>query len=44
VRLLLEKGIDVYASDKTGRTALMWASEQGHTQIAELLRSYGATR
>jgi ankyrin repeat protein len=44
VKLLLEKGIDVNAQDKTGRTALKWASEQGQTQIAELLTSYGATQ
>jgi ankyrin repeat protein len=42
VKLLVAKGMDVNAKDKNGRTALMWATEQGHTPIVELLKAHGA--
>jgi ankyrin repeat protein len=32
----------VNAEDKDGKTALMVASEKGHKEIVELLKSYGA--
>ena len=35
-------GANVNAKDNLGRTALMWASRNGHTGIANLLRKYGA--
>jgi ankyrin repeat protein len=42
VRLLMEKGVDLTARDKTGRSALDWALTQGDTEVARLLRSRGA--
>jgi len=41
--LLLEKGADVNVKDKDGKTALIYASENGHKEVAALLKSYGAT-
>ena len=32
-----EKGADVNAKDSVGRTALIWASWQGHTETAKFL-------
>jgi len=32
----------VDAEDKRGRTALMYALENGHKEIVKLLKSYGA--
>lgn len=37
VRLLLSFGADTNLQDKQGTTALMFASERGHTHIARLL-------
>lgn len=37
VRLLLSCGADANIQDKAGTTALMFASERGHTHIARLL-------
>ena len=42
VELLLENGADVNAKDKKGWTALKLATHQGHKEIVELLKSYGA--
>src|SRR5438093_10357847 len=41
VRLLMEKGADLGARDKAGRTALDWALLQGKTQVTRLLRDAG---
>ena len=38
VKLLLEAGADINMKDESGRTALMWAVERGHTDIVELLQ------
>jgi ankyrin repeat protein len=42
VQLLLEKGAQIEAEDKTGATALLCASHKGHQTIAELLLDRGA--
>jgi ankyrin repeat protein len=39
VAFLLEKGIDVNQQDKDGHTALMWASEQDHKEIVQMLEA-----
>lgn len=41
VKLLLSCGTDVNAQDREGSTALMCASEHGHTHIARLLLETG---
>lgn len=41
VRLLMEKGADLGARDKAGRTALDWALLQGDTEVSRLLRDAG---
>jgi ankyrin repeat protein len=40
--LLLDAGADVNVKDKEGRTGLMRAQEEGHTEIVELLKKAGA--
>lgn len=42
VKLLLEKGADIDAKDRLGRTALIHASMKGKTDIIELLIKSGA--
>jgi len=42
VKQLLENGADVNAENKYGLTALMYASYNGHKEVVELLKSYGA--
>ncbi|MGQ9571383.1 MAG: ankyrin repeat domain-containing protein, partial [Thermodesulfovibrionales bacterium] len=37
-----EKGADINAKDKSGWTAIMWASKNGHTEIVEYLKGKGA--
>ena len=41
-RMLLDKGVDVNWKDKSGYTALSWASGYGHVQIVKLLLDRGA--
>jgi len=41
-QLLLEKGADVNAIDRTIRTPLHWASQNGHLETAQLLLEKGA--
>ena len=42
VKALLAKGTDVNVKDKDGKTALMSASNKGHTEIVEMLLAKGA--
>jgi ankyrin repeat protein len=42
VELLISKGADINAKDNTGKTALSYAVENGHPEIADLLRKHGA--
>lgn len=41
VRYLLEAGASVNAITGTGDTALTYACENGHTDVADLLLQYG---
>lgn len=41
-RYLLNAGADVHAQTQTGDTALTYACENGHTDVAELLLRAGA--
>ncbi|MDH3492282.1 MAG: ankyrin repeat domain-containing protein [Acidobacteriota bacterium] len=38
IRLLLKNGADKSLKDKTGKTALDWAKETGHTEMVEILK------
>ncbi|KAK9744180.1 Ankyrin repeats (3 copies) [Popillia japonica] len=42
VKYLLENNADVHAQTQTGDTALTYACENGHTDVADLLLQYGA--
>ncbi|KAK4160704.1 ankyrin repeat-containing domain protein [Cladorrhinum sp. PSN259] len=42
VRLLLEKGANIEATDSNGRTALSWATLKGHEPVVRLLLEQGA--
>jgi len=42
VELLIARGADANIRDYRGRTALDLAEQQGHTEIAEMLRKHGA--
>jgi ankyrin repeat protein len=39
----IKRGVDVNARDPKGWTALMWASERGHADVARLLLDHGAS-
>ena len=41
-RALIDAGADVNIKDKDGSTALMWASDNGHTETVKLLIDAGA--
>lgn len=41
-KLLLGKGADLKAREEKGKIPLAVANEEGHTEIVELLRKYGA--
>jgi len=41
-KILLANGAEVNAKDKYGRTPLYIANQQGHAEIVDLLRKYGA--
>lgn len=42
VKYLLENNANVHAATQTGDTALTYACENGHTDVADLLLRYGA--
>jgi len=42
VELLITEGANVNARDAAGRTPLLYAKDQGNTEITELLRKHGA--
>jgi ankyrin repeat protein len=42
VRFLLRSGVPAGVRDREGRTPLSLARQNGHADVAELLRSYGA--
>ncbi|KAF4207880.1 hypothetical protein CNMCM5878_005755 [Aspergillus fumigatiaffinis] len=42
LKLLAENGSSIYEGDNTGSNALMWASLNGHEEVAELLLDRGA--
>lgn len=44
LKLLLERGANVDACGRTGRTALHWSSLKGHCNSVKLLLDYGADR
>jgi ankyrin repeat/SAM/basic leucine zipper domain-containing protein 1 len=41
--LLLEQGADPNIADKTGKTALLYAARDGHTELIPLLVQYGGS-
>jgi tetratricopeptide (TPR) repeat protein len=42
LKAALEKGADIDATDRSGRTALMYADQKGYTQLSDYLREKGA--
>lgn len=42
VKYLLENNANVHATTQTGDTALTYACENGHTDVADLLLQFGA--
>jgi ankyrin repeat protein len=42
VELLISKGADINTEDNNDKTALLYAIENGHTEIIELLKKHGA--
>ena len=42
VKLLLEKGANVKAADKDGRTPLNWALQEKNAEVLKLLKHHGA--
>ena len=42
VQALLAQGADVNAKNNDGKTALIWAKEQGHKEIDRMLKKAGA--
>ena len=40
VKLLLEKGADINAENRDGKNALMFAAENRHKEIVELIKRY----
>jgi ankyrin repeat protein len=38
---LLAHGADVNAKDNGGKTPLKWAEDDGHKELAEMLRQHG---
>lgn len=38
VRILVDKGADINIKDKNGRTALMWAIENGHSDVVQVFK------
>jgi ankyrin repeat protein len=43
VELMIERGANVNARDRNGRTALDAARKAGHAEVVELLVAHGAT-
>ena len=41
--IVVERWVDVNASDHTGQTALHWSAVQGAVQVAEILLQEGAS-
>ena len=44
VKVLVQRGADVDVLDRWGRSALAIATAKGHTQVAQWLTAYAATR